>query len=306
MKNALRIIRKKYNKKWKYVLVTLPILFFYCLFTIYPNLQVFPMSFYDWSPINPNKTFIGWENYEILFKVKPDVTMQRLGNTMMYVLGLFLIQTILSLILAVVLQNNNKKNKFFRAYFFIPMVFSTTMVSMIWAYMYDPNLGIINTILGAFGVEGYPGTDFFAENWQAILCIVLVHIWANIGYPITILISGLNTISGDLGEAAMIDGANKWQTFKSITFPLLLPTLLRLSLLTITTGTMAADYMVMLGNRIGAVPYDTLASWIYKSTANTSDYGLVSAIGVLMFIILAIASLIQFVAMQKVENKVLG
>ncbi|MBQ8803082.1 MAG: sugar ABC transporter permease [Tyzzerella sp.] len=305
-KNILQIARKKYNKKWKYILVTLPILFFYVLFSIYPNLKVFPMSFYDWSPISSIKTFVGWENYNLLFNIKRDLTVERLGNTLMYVAGLFVIQTILALVLALVLQKNTRKNTFFRAYFFLPMVFSTTMVSMIWAYMYDPNLGIINTILGVFGVEGYPGTDFFAQNAQAILCIVFVHIWANIGYPLTILVSGLNTISGDLGEAAKIDGANNWQTFKSITFPLLLPTLFRLSLLTVTTGTLASDYVVMIGTRTGSVPYETLASWMYKSTAYSTNYGMTSALGVIMFIILSIASLVQFVAIQKIENKILG
>lgn len=305
-KKILPVLRKKYHKKWKYVLVMLPILFFYVLFSIYPNIQILPMSLYEWSPIRTSKEFVGLHNFEILFTVQGEDTISRIGNALLYILGLFAIQTVLSLILAVVLQKNGRKNNFFRAYFFLPMVFSTTMVSMTWAYMFDPNLGVINTVLGTFGVEGYPGTNLFAENGEAILLIVLVHIWANIGYPMTILISGLNTISGDLNEAAMIDGANNWQTFTKITFPLLLPTLLRLSLLTITTGAMASDFIVMLGSRNTMVPYDTMASWMYKQTLLTTDYGLVSAAGVVMFVFLALASLIQFVAMQKVENKVLG
>lgn len=305
-KKTTQILKQKYNRKWKYVLTVLPILFFYVLFAIYPNIQILPMSLYKWSPIRTAKEYVGLHNFEILFRVQWEDTIERIGNALLYIVGLFVIQTVLALILAVILQKNSRKNNFFRAYFFLPMVFSTTMVSLTWAYMFDPNLGVINTVLGLFGVEGYPGTNLFAENWQAILLIVLVHIWANIGYPMTILISGLNTISGDLNEAATVDGANSWQIFTKITFPLLLPTLLRLSLLTITTGAMASDFIVMLGSRNSMVSYDTLASWMYKQTLLSTDYGLVSAAGVVMFFFLAIASLIQFVAMQKVENKILG
>ena len=304
--NTLQTLKRAYHKKWKYVLVMLPILFFYVLFAIYPNIQILPMSLYKWSPIRTAKEFVGLHNFEILFSVQWEDTIERIGNAMLYIFGLFAIQTVVSLILAVVLQKNSRKNNFFRTYFFLPMVFSTTMVSLTWAYMFDPNLGVINTLFGIFGVEGYPGTNLFAENWEAILLIVLVHIWANIGYPMTILISGLNTISGDLNEAAMIDGANSWQTFTKITFPLLLPTLLRLSLLTITTGAMASDFIVMLGSRNSMVSYDTMASWMYKQTLLSTDYGLVSAAAVVMFVFLAVASLIQFLAMQKVENKILG
>ncbi len=305
-KSKLQILKQKYKRKWKYILVMIPSLSLFVLFGIYPHLSVFPMSLYDWSPIRTTRTFVGLHNFRIMFTVELADTIDRAGNTLLYIFGLFAIQTVLSLILALALQKNTARNKFFRAYFFLPMVFSSTMVSMIWAYMYDPNLGIINNILGAFGVEGYPGTYLFSENWRAVILIVLVHIWANIGYPITILTSGLNTISGDLGEAAMIDGATTWQTFWKITFPLLLPTLFRLSLMTIATGAMASDYVVMVGSRTNSMPYDTWAAYMYKQTMSSTDYGGVSAAAVLMFFLLAIASLIQFLAMRKIENSVLG
>lgn len=295
-----------YRHKWKYVLFIIPSLFLFVLFAIYPNLSVFRMSLYDWSPIRTTKEFVGLFYYKMKFTVNLEDTLRSMGNTVIYIVGLFVIQTVLALILSLALQKNSNKNKFFRAYFFLPMVFSSTMISMIWAYMYDPNLGIINNILGTLGVEGYPGRDFFTENWRAVLLIVLVHIWANMGYPLMILTSGLNTISGDLGEAAKIDGANRLQTFSKITFPLLLPTLFRLSLMTIATGAMTSDYMVMMGSRSRTMPYDTWAVGMYKGTLSGTKYGSVSASAVLMFFFLGIMSLIQFLAMRKIENSVLG
>lgn len=298
----LKTWQRSFKSKWKYVLLVLPSLFFYFLFGIYPDLAVLPLSLFKWSPISPEKEFVGLHNYIMMFTVNLDKTTEMAINTLIYVGGLFVIQTVLALFFSVLLQKNTRKNTFFRAYFFLPMVFSSTMVSMTWNFMYDPNLGIINNILGFMGAEGYPGINFMDEGWKAIILIVLVHIWANFGYPLTILTSGLNTISGDLGEAAIIDGANSWQTFTHITFPLLLPTLFRMTLMTISTGVMATDYIYMMGTKES----QTWASYMYDQTRGGFDYGMVSAAGVLMFVVLAITTIIQFVAMRKIENKVLG
>lgn len=301
-RTKLQSLKLSYRRKWKYVLAIMPSILLLYLFNVYPNVAVFPFSFYKWNPLNAIKTFVGWHNYEIMFTVQLEKTLDRAMNTLMYVLGLLIIQTVFSLIISMVLQKPTKRNKFFRAYFMLPMVFSTTMISMTWNYMYDANLGVINNILGMLGVEGYPGVNFMDEGWKAILLIVIVHIWANLGYPILMLTSGLNTISADVGEAARMDGANSWQTFRHITLPLLLPTLFRLSLTTLTTGAMATDYIYMMGNR----HCWTWASDMYTATLTGTDYGGVSAASVILFVVLAVLSTIQFIAMKKVEDKILG
>lgn len=304
MKDSVKLqnFRRSFRTKWKYVLWVVPSLFLLVLFQVYPNVAIFPMSLYEWSPIKTVRTFVGTHNFDMLFTVNLEDTLEITTNTLLYIGGLFVVQTLLALVLALALQKNTRKNRFFRAYFFLPMVFSATMISMTWNYMYDPNLGVINTFLGMLGVDGYPGVNLMDAGWKAILLIVFVHIWANIGYPLIIITSGLNTISGELGEAAMVDGANSWQTFTKITFPLLMPTLFRLSLMTITTGAMAANYIVMMGTRHS----QTWSSYIYNQTRGGTDYGSASAAAVLLFVFLAIASAVQFFAMRKIENKVLG
>lgn len=291
-----------YRRKWKYLLVLLPILFWFVYLRIYPNLQVFPLSLYEWSPLRTEKTYVGFRNFDILINVRADEFFPRVLNTVLYVFLLIGIQTVLALILTLSLRKNTKINSLLRTYFFLPMVFSSTMVSLTWTFMYDPNLGVINAFLGKLGIEGFPGHDFFQNNAIAILCIVWVHIWANIGYPMMMLYSGLTSISTDLLEAAKIDGASEWQIFRRIEFPMLLPTLLRMLLTTITTGAMAVDYIYMLGGNYGT-SYDTWSSWMYRNTLNGTSYGLISASGVLLFFFLGTVSLVQFLAMNKVEKK---
>lgn len=298
----LQAWKRSYRKKWKYVLLVIPSIFLLALFSIYPNIAVFPLSLYKWSPLSSAREFVGFHNFRIMFTVKLEETLEQAGNTLIYIAGLFFIQTILSLVLSLALQKNTKKNNFFRAYFFLPMVFSSTMIAMTWNFMYDPNLGIINNILGFFGVKGFPGVNLMDESWKTVLLVVAVHIWANLGYPLMILASGLSTISDDLSEAAALDGANRWQMFTKITFPLLLPTICRMTLLTISTGAMATDYMYMVGVSNG----QTWASAMYTRTMGGLDYGEISAAGVLLFIVLAVTSAVQFVTMRKVEDKILG
>lgn len=302
---TLRTIARK-KKHLKYVFLIIPVLIVWFILSIYPHIEVIPLSLFKWSPISSKKEFVGLHYFELMFTVQWEDTLRMLLNTVLYVMYLFVIQTILALSLAMVLRKNTRHNRFFRALFFLPMVLSSTMVSLTWSYMYDPNLGILNNLLANLGVDGFPGHNFFKPDSIALLCIVLVHIWANIGYPITLITSGLQTISGDLEEAAKLDGATPWQTFWKVTFPLLLPTLLRITLLTLTTGSMAVDYILMMGSRGADMTFDTWSVAIYKGITNDSTYGMVSAQSVILFILMIVFSLVQYRATKKVEDEILG
>lgn len=299
MNTKNRMHRRRY---WRYLLYAIPILVLWFVIVVYPNLEVMPLSLFDWSPLTTKKEFVGLYNFKVLFTYQWNSTKRYIFNTLLYVFFLFGIQTVLALVLALSLQKNRLSDRFFRALFFLPMVLSSTMVSLTWSYMYDPNIGIINNFLGALKINGFPGHNFFRPDWMALLCIVLVHIWANIGYPITIFTSGLQSIPSELYDAARIDGASRMQEFRKITFPLLLPTLLRNTLLTITTGSMAIDYIVMMGSRMTNMSYDTWAANIYKSISLDTTYGMVSARSTVLFILLLIISVIQYIVTKRVED----
>lgn len=303
--NFWRKARRQYHRKWKFVLVVLPILFWYLYLRVYPNIETLPLSFYEWGPLKREKTFVGLFNYEMLFKVKWDEMLPKMGNTVLYVLFLLVVQTVLVLILTMALRKNTKINKFFRTYFFIPMMFSSTMTALTWTFMLDPNLGVINNALGMLGVEGYPGKVLTANPTVAIFIIVFIHIWSNLGYGMMQILGGLSGISTELTEAATVDGANKWQVFMKIELPLLLPTILRMMLLTITTGAMATDLIYLVGGTYGT-KFDTWASWMYRGTLSGSNYGTVSAAASCLFVFLAVATIIQYAVMAKVEKKLFG
>ncbi len=298
--------RKRWLSTYKYILYALPILAVWFVISILPHLEVIPLSLYKWSPISTVKEFVGLHYYKMMFTFQWKETSKYIVNTLLYIGYLFVIQTTLAISLALALRKNTASNRFFRTFFFLPMVFSSVMVSLTWRYIFDPNLGILNTVLGMLGAEGFPGHNFFSPDWMALLCIVLVHIWAGIGYPITVFIAALQSIPEDLHEAGRIDGANAWKDFWHITFPMLLPTLLRTTMLTLSTGAMAYDFVLMLGSRLTEASYDTWACTIYKEVTLDSNYGMTSAKSTVLFVVLLVICGIQYIATKKAEDAFLG
>ncbi len=303
--NKMTKWKRQYRKKWKHVLYIIPILIIWFIFAIYPRIEVFPMSLYEWNPVTNRKIYKGFYYFKLMFTRNLKYTMRDIKNTCYYVAFLLVIQSVLAMILTLALRRDTKVNRFFRAFFFMPMVFSSAMVALTWSYMYDPNLGVINNILAMFS-DKFPGFSFFDKDWMAILVVVIVHIWANIGYTIMILNSGLTTISDELAEAAKVDGATTWQSFWKIEFPLMLPTFLRMILMTISTGAMACEYQYLLGNKADVMTYDTLGTQLYKSLSSATNYGPVCAVSVCVFFILGGITLFQYIVMNKVENRILG
>ncbi|MCD9026189.1 carbohydrate ABC transporter permease [Cohnella silvisoli] len=294
-------LRKKLST-YKYVLIMLPGLIVWFVLSIWPHLEVFPQAFYKWNGYSPNKVFVGWQNFETFYR--SSAFKDGLLNTVLYVLFLFVIQTVLSVFLAVVLKRNTRQNRFFRTFFFLPLVFSSVMVGLTWGYMFDPNLGMLNQIFSALGIKSLESFNWLGEPVRAIFCIVMVHIWANIGYPLTILTAALQTIPEDLYEVSEIEGATSMQQFRKVTLPLLMPALLRITLLTVVTGALAVDYILILGSSVGSAnEFDTWAVKIYQGLLG-SNLGLPSAIGVFLGAILFIVFLIQYVVTKKVEDSI--
>jgi len=294
-------LKKKYDHL-KYLIFILPAFVVWVIFSFYPNIQIFYYSFINWNGISPIKKFVGFDNLKNVIN-DPNFS-PALKNSLIYIVSLLLIQNVIALFLAIILKNNSRTNKFLRTMFFSPLVLSTAIVAMIWSYMYDPNIGVINTFLHQIKL------DKLALNWLgtptlSIICVVLVHIWHNMGYAITLILAGMQTIPETLYEAAAVDGAKKTKIFTAITLPLLLPTLLRVSLLTIIGGAMAFDYAYALGSGGRASvtsEFDTLSVFMYKSISNKTNIGFSSIIGLILALFIFGIFIAQYIATKKVED----
>lgn len=268
----------------RYLLYILPALALWFVLTVYPNISIYNLSFYKWNGLPWGKrTWVGFDNFYNL--LANPAYRQLVWKTLLYVGALVAIQTPLALFLAVVIFALRRSKGFFSALFFSPVVLSTIVVSLTWKYMYDPNLGVFNELLSIVGLARLR-TNWLNSNVAPVFAVA-IHVWHKIGYPITIILSGLTVIPVSLYDAADVDGVNGIQRFTRITLPLLMPTLLRILLLTIITGGLAFDYSYLLGptsSNIFVSKVDTLSVWLYRGGLQ-GNMGWPAAVGTILSIV---------------------
>ncbi len=293
------IIKYKYLK---YLFFILPAFAIWAIFSIFPNLQIYYLTFFDWNGMDENKKFVGLQNFTDL-TFNPNLTTV-IRNTIIYILVMVLIQTLIALLLALVLKRNSRFNKFYRVFIFSPVVLSTIVVAMIWSYLLDPNLGVFNYLLKF--IDKDLTINFLKTATSGVFSVASVNLWHTMGISLVIILGGLKTIPDELYEVSSIDGASKSQQFFHITIPLLAPTLLRLMLLALISASLVFDYIyAMGGSALGAAKIDTLPVFMYRYLydSSSSNVGLPAAIGSMLSFILIIFFVVQYIVTRKIEER---
>lgn len=199
-----------------YLFIGFPLLLF-AVFTFFPILFAFIISFYDWNLLIPDRPFIGLVNYFELFQDR--VFLIAIKNTIVYTLGVVPVQTLLALVLAFIMNQKLKGRAFFRLAFYVPAITSSVVTSIIFVWIYAKP-GLLNYLLSLLGLEG---TDWLTNPSTALFAIMVLNIWTTSGYFMISFLAGLQSIPASLYEAAKIDGANQWQQFWKITVPMVRP-----------------------------------------------------------------------------------
>ncbi len=297
----IKIGRAKYGY-FKYLLYIIPAFAVWFVLAVYPNISIYRISLFKWNVLPwKQMVWVGFDNF-YNFLTNPAYSVL-VFKTLLYIAALILIQTPLALFLSITIFSLRRMKGFFSALFFSPIVLSTIVVTLTWKYMYDPNLGVFNEMLKAAGLGD------LAQNWLhldiAPVFAVVIHVWHKIGYPITIIMSGLTVIPDSLYDAADVDGVGRFQRFFHITLPLLMPTLLRILLLTIITGGLAFDYSYLLGpvsTNIFVEKVDTLSVWLYRGGLQ-GNMGWPAAVGTILSVVfLAVYIVYHFVSKATERN----
>ncbi len=186
--------------------------------TIVPMIMGFWMSFHNWSIIRPTQPWVGLDNYRKLFA--DPLFWTSMKNTLVYSIGVVPLQMILALLIALLLNTGGIKGgrKFFRLLYYLPVITPMSIAAVIWTWIYHPNLGIFNQIVRFIGLR--PPQDWLGNPDWAMFSVILVAIWAGIGYRMVVYLAALQGIPRTYYEAAEIDGAGRWDAFKYITLPL--------------------------------------------------------------------------------------
>ncbi len=282
------------HMRWGWLFVSPYIISLLC-FTLIPLLISIFFSFTRYDMLNPPK-WVGLQNY--VRTITDPKIWTSFRNVWVYAIMLESVQISLACVLAVLLNQKVKGLSAFRIIYYIPGLTPTTAVSLVWARMYNPNGGVLNTILGFVGLGPFLFT--YSANWvEVIAAIVLMTLWKGVGHTTIYLIAGLQAISDDIIEAADIDGASAVRKFFKITVPLLTPTIFFLMITGISSALQVFESFYMLAENTGA-DVSVVNSKIYQLMwTGTSQVGLAAALGWVSFIFVALVTWLQ----KKYEKK---
>lgn len=273
-------------------LYLLPALAILGTFSFWPVVKSLELSFFKWDMISPVKTFVGLKNYESLL-FKDEEFWKAIGNTAYYVVGTVPATIVLALGVALLLNMKIRLRAFFRVAFFIPWVTSTVAISMVWKWIFHADYGLLNYFLGWFHV---PAQRWLIEPQLAMPAVIIMSIWRHIGYNVIIFLAGLQSIDKEYYEAARVDGATPWQTFRYITWPLLSPTTFFISVISVIGAFKVFQEIFVLFTG-GSGPLRsayTIVFFVYDKAFRDWEMGYASAGAWLLFAIIFALTLAQF------------
>lgn len=210
------------NKKAVFIFL-LPALVLFLTIIIVPIFMSVTYSLTEWDGIG-KKVFTGFDNYKELFLTNSDGFWRAVKNSLIFAAGSVFVQLPISLVLALILARGVKGERFYVSVYFIPVLISTVVIGQLWMKIYNPQYGLLNTVLRSMGLEQLTG-NWLGDTKKVIFAVIVPVLWQYIGYHMLLMYASVRSISEEIFEAARIDGANGIQTALHITIPLMKPIL---------------------------------------------------------------------------------
>jgi multiple sugar transport system permease protein len=285
-----RLSLSQRKQLWAYIFVALPFAYF-LIVNFYAMANSFVFSFQNYMTISTQRSWIGLTNYKNV--VADPVFRKALKNTLIFAAVRVPIITVLSLGTALMLHNIKRFKGFFRMLYFMPFVTSGVAIAWVFKFLYLPNFGLFTKLFDALH---WQRIYFLGDPRTALGSIIAVTIWASLGYYTIIFLAGLEDIPVEFYEAAMVDGANAWRRFRHVTLPLLNRTMVLVIVLCLISSLQNFTYVRLMSKDGFGGPLNstvTMSLLIYKEAFFSFRMGRASAIAVIFFAIILVATLIQ-------------
>ena len=284
------------HKEWLLAAALLaPNLILLAVFTYRPLLDNIRLSFFNWNISSPTSTFVGLDNYVEWFS--RDDTKTIVLNTLVFTFFAVIGSMVIGLALALLLNQNIKGRNFARSVVFAPYAISGAAIGIAFQFVFDPNFGLIQEILGWFGVDS---PNFYAVPGWAMFMVTFTFVWKNLGYTFVIYLAALQGLDKELDEAAAIDGTGRWRKFWRVTMPQLRNTTFFLSITVLLNSVQVFDIInVMTRGGPQGNGTQTLVFQIYNETFVNFRAGYGATAATILFLILLIITLIQVRIMDK-------
>ena len=292
--------KRKKKKKLPVLFIcvcVIPTVLLSLVFKIYPTVNTLVMSFTDANLLGSGK-YVGLANYQYLFRDKYFI--QALGNTVKLLVVVAPVTVMISLILAFILtQSKLKEAGIYRTILYVPNVISLSVIAVIWAFVFNSRMGIINSLLDKIGLSGFK-RDWLGDSNTALWCIGVVMIWQAVGYYMIMHIAAIDGISHEIYEAATIDGAGKVKQLLSITAPLIKNIVGRTFILALsgTLGMSLSLAKVMTGGGPNGAS-TVLTYYMYQQGMMQGNFGYAMAITVFTMVISLCLSVLTEVITEK-------
>ncbi|MBV1851613.1 carbohydrate ABC transporter permease [Catellatospora tritici] len=295
--NSRRFRLSRWDIKYSPYIYVAPFFILFAVFGIYPVLQTARMALYDWNLIGDH-TFTGLDNFTALMGD------EYFWNAVKNTFGIFLLATIPQLLgalfLANLLNQQMRGRMFFRLMIVAPNVTSVAAVAIVFAVLFRRDFGLVNWVLGFFGVDAI---DWKGETWSSWTAIATMVDWRWTGYNTLILLAAMQAIPKDIYESASLDGAGKWRQFWSITMPQLRPTLIFVVTVSTIGGLQLFTEPVIFGDGriLGGAQreFQTIAMYMYEKGFNDLQFGYGSAIAWALFIMIIIMSGVNYLLIRR-------
>ena len=260
------------------------------IFSFIPIIGSVVLAFFRWDIITPPQ-FVGVDNFVDL-AANPTVRVS-FFNTITFVIAAVIIQLAVALGLAILVQSRMPDwlRTFFRSSLFFPLILSAASVSLIMAYLFNQEFGLVNQFLNLFGIGniGWLTTGFGAK-----VVVLFVYVWQNFGFTFLLFIGGVSAIPKEVFEASSIDGVTGWKQFRHVTLPLVSPTMLVASVMAIISALQIFDQPYVLTRGGPGNETRTAVMVIYESAFQQLEFGLASAIGIVLTLLIMLVTAVQF------------
>jgi raffinose/stachyose/melibiose transport system permease protein len=278
--------------RWSLLLWVAPAVLLLLVFVYYPVADNVWLSLFRWSAFTPKDTWVGLDNY-VALSADP-IFWSSLFNNIAYALVSVAFQVFGGLVLAAVLEElvRGRLKGILRTVYFIPAVLSLTITGLLFQFMYNPQIGLVNGLLDVLGLDAWKHS-WLGESATAIWAIIAMSQWQSVGYVAVLFIVAMQRIPRELYEAAYLDGASRVQAFRRITVPLVREMTLLAMIITVSGAFLVFNEVQVMTAGGPNNASHTLGTWLYKSAFFNDQMGYAAAIAVVIFVITMTASILQ-------------
>lgn len=283
---------------WRVVFLAAPIAVFSIL-VLWPLFSSFFYSFTNWNGFNPNYKFVGFDNYAKIWTDR--LFLNAIINTFVWMVAAILLPTLLGLGFALLIDSNVPGGKVFKSIFYLPICLSAVVVGQIWTWIYQPDWGLLNTLINFFLAEpiNYP---WLAKPDTSLGSVIIAWSWQQTGLSMVIYLAGLTSISEELLEVCEIEGTSTWQKIRLVLVPLLTPATVVVIALSVINSLKGFDILYIM---TGGGPFhssDTLAMHMYNESFKKYLMGYGSAISVVLFLLALVIIGIYFRELRRLDE----